>query len=318
MRIPSGHRHHIPWYERHAGLSIALPVVLLSMATLASIRLAPQPTPPEPLPMRVTVEQVPEQELILEEEIFEEPEPEPEPEPEVAEDLPMVNPEAPEVIATRPNATETGDLIRDVFPDEAMEDSADEYEDPSQATFTNWSPDNQDRADIQAIERELVRELAKLEQRHTDLQKSLIRNEVESAARDFELASDGGTAGAIRLLDTSGFPDHIVRPILERHGMTFERRYTRPVHGRNFLNAARTDKGTFSNVAEEGYYDVLALSPKALAVMSARETMALRDKGYDPRTTRVLEITFGIIKPECQGCPDYDFGVVHLEVEQIR
>lgn len=316
MRFTPGQRHHLPWYERHAGLSIALPVVLLSMAALASIRLAPRPQIPEPVPMRVTIEQVPEQELVLE------PEPpveiEPEPEPEVIDEAPMVNPEPLEVIATRPNATETGDVIRDVFMEQQPEDSSPDLQDPSEATFTNWIPTSQDQADLQAIERELAREIAMLEQRHKDLQKSLIRNEVESAARDFELASDGGAAGAIRLLDTTSFPDHIVRPILQRYGMTFERRYTRPVHGRNFLNAARTDAGTFSNVAAEGVYDVLALSPKALTIMSARETQALRDRGYDPRTTRIVEITFGIIKPDCQGCPEYDFGVVDLVAEQIR
>jgi hypothetical protein len=312
MRFPQGHRGNAPWIERNVGLCIALPVVTLSMAALAVIRPIPVPPPAPPLPMRVLIEQFPEQELVLEPDPIEEPDiPEEEPPP-------MVNPEPVEVIATRPNATETGDIIRDVSPMETQVDSADALDDPTLASFVNWEPSAQDVADIQAIQREIAREAALLEQRRQDLQRSLLRNEVESAARDFQLSSDGGSAGAIRLLDTSSFPDYIVRPILERHGMTFERRYTRPVHGRNFLNAAVTDKGTFSNVSAEGFYDVLALSPKALAIMAAREQMAMRERGYDPRYTRVIKITFGIVKPDCHECPEYDFGVVDIEVEQIR
>lgn len=210
MRLQGTHHARVPWYERNAGLCVAVPAVLLSMAILASIRIAPRPETPDPLPMRVLVETIPEQELLLE------PEPEPEPEP-----TPMVDPELPEVIATAPDSPETGDVVREVARDERAEDAGDEYEDPSLANFVDWAPTEQDNADLQAIEREVARELAALEQRQKELQKTILRQEVESAARDFHLTSDGSSAGAIRLLDTSGFPDHIVRPILEKHGMTF-------------------------------------------------------------------------------------------------
>lgn len=319
MRLHAAPHTRIPWYERNAGLCVAVPAVLLSMAILASIRIAPRPETPEPLPMRVLVETVPDQELLLEPDPVEEPEPEeleePEPEPD---EPPMVNPELPEVIATAPDSPQRGDVVREVSRDEETADTGDEYEDPSLANFVNWAPSEQDTADLQALEREVARDLAALDQRRKDLNKSILRQEVESAAADFHLTSDGGSAGAIRLLDTSGLPDDIVRPVLEKYGMTFERRYTRPVHGRNFLNAATTNRGTFSNVSAEGYYDVLALSARALAVMSAREHQALRDRGYDPRTTRVVKITFGIVKTDCRDCDPYDFGVIDIEVEQIR
>ncbi len=121
--------------------------------------------------------------------------------------------------------------------------------------------------------------------------------------------------GAIRMLDLEGFPEHVVRKVLARYDIQFDHRYTKPTAGRNFLNAAMTADGNYTNEQAEGYYDVLVLSRKAFSMMASRELEALTRRGYDPKRSRVLKIVFGIVL-DSDG--DYDLAVTDFEAENIR
>lgn len=295
-----GGRGH--WIERHAGYCIAVPSVALALVAMAAIRVAPTAPRPEPVPPRILIEIPPPPEEI----------------PVPREEIPTpIDPMPVDIAATRPNSDETGEDIADPMVGESASD-APRAETAATASLVEWVPTTDDAAEIRALREAIRREAEALESRSRELQQSIVREEVKSAARDFQLSSDGATRGAIRLLDTSGHPESVVEPILKRYGMTFERRYTRPVGGRGFLNAAQTERGTYANMEAEGYYDVLTLSNKALATLAVREAEALAARGFDARTTRVIKIVFGIRKMDCKDCPEYDLGVINLEVEQIR
>ncbi|MEO8377865.1 MAG: hypothetical protein ABI579_09365, partial [Candidatus Sumerlaeota bacterium] len=158
-----------------------------------------------------------------------------------------------------------------------------------------WSPTNDEATQLDHIREEVAQDKKELNQRATKVRENNIRMEVDSAAKDFKNNSDGGVEGAIRLLNVEGFAPAKVKPILDKYGITFERRHTKPTAGRGFLNSAATDRGTFRDVSTEGYYEVLVLSGRAVAYMATLETEALGRRNYDPATTRIRKITFGVI-----------------------
>lgn len=289
------------WIEHRAGLSIAIPLVTLALFLLSIFQLPEKAEPP--IPMKILVERTPPPEPVPEPVEI----PQPEPEPQINE-----------VAATRVESQEDGETIEDpvegdIFPANEMVIEEPQTQQPP-TTLADWVPTTEEAVELRAL-RELANEQReRLEAQAKELREDIIRAEVKSAAKDFELNSDGGLDGAIRTLDVEGFPEHVVIPVLKRYGITYERRYTSPAGGRNFLNAAVTEQGTFRNVQKEGYYDVLVLSNKAVAFMTTKEIEALQERGYDPRTTRVRKIVFGIVQMQDL----YDLDVTQLEVEQIR
>ena len=311
MRFFSLTNHRLPWYERYGGFCIAVPAVSLALVMLTWVRpdVPAPPRPPEP--MRVLIE-LPEEPPPIEELQDQVP-----PEPEELVEEEMLDPVPPEIAATRVDSDETGEELVDPIVGQNASDAPFAHQAVERA-LADWMPTQEEAAELRALRDAMRREAEQLDTRRKELQSLVVREEVKSAARNFAINSDGGLRGAIRLLETAGWPDEVVRPILDRYGMTFERRYTEPVAGHSFLNAAQTGQGTFAAGGRAGYYDVLTLSNKALAYMASREAEALMKKGFDPRTTRVLRITFGIVKTSGPNSNDYDLGVTDLEVEQIN
>ncbi len=298
------------WKHRYLGHTVAVPLVVLLLFLLTLIEIRRRDAV-EPEPMRITME-------------FQQPEPEPEPieeEPPEEEQIEELDPiPFDQVVATRVDSPEDeSELILDPVegqPEQTAEELVtEEITPPPAAPVEDWVPTTDQMADLRALESEVARETSSLEREATELRESIIRREVSSAARDFELDTDGGTHGAIRLLKLDGFPDHVVEDVLARYRITFERRHASPSAGRGFLNAAQTQSGTFRNVQREGIYDVLVLSTYAMTYMASREIEALQRKGYDPATTRVRKIVFGIVM---NSEDEYDLGVVDLEVERVR
>jgi hypothetical protein len=256
------------------------------------------PLPEEPLPMTVLVEV--------------EPPPVPIP-PEMQIPVP---PEESLLAATRVDSDEKAEELNDPMAGELVGDAVpDDPEDP--VKLQDWIPNTTDAAELAALSQEAAELGKKLNERRSELQQSITRQQVSSAAKDFELNSDGGVQGAVRLLDVEGFPLEDVIPVLKRYGITYERRNTSPSSGRSFLNAARTADGTFTNAeAKPGaVYEVMVLSAKAVSMMATREVEALIRDGFDPVRSRVRKIVFGIVR---QPDGTLDLDVVSLDAEQIR
>lgn len=300
------------WRERHFGLAVAVPAVLAMLGGMALIHIQ-DPKPPEPLPMKV---------LVLRETPPPTPEPRPEPEP-TPEAIVTPPPEPLEPLAaTRQDSQEDGDEILDPVPPQESEPVSTQdikFPEPESAevpaSIEDWAPTDEEAALLAQLREEAQQRAAELQQRQSELQEFVVREEVKSAARQFELDSDGGLNGAMRMLELDHFPKEIVIPVLRRYGIRTERRYTSPTAGRGFVNGAITEDGTYTNVEQAGYYEVMTLSAKALNFMATAETEAMMEEGYDPRNSRVRTIVFTIIKTDDD---QYELGVSKLEVEKIR
>lgn len=296
------------WSRRYVGHTIAVPLVLLLLFVMTLIEFRARITP-EPEPMRITMEIPPD---------VPEPEPPP-PEEEPAEEPPELDPVPFEpAVATRVDSPEDEtELVLD--PEEGEPDASDMLAEqempPPPVDVRDWVPTTDQMAELRTLDREVNRQAEALDAAAKEIREMIVRREVSSAARDFELDTDGGLHGAIRMLKLDGFPQEIVEQVLGKYRITFERRHASPSAGRSFLNAAQTEGGTFRNVDREGIYDVLVLSSYAMTFMATKEIEAVQARGYDPATTRVRKIVFGIVM---NNENEYDLGVVDLEMERVR
>lgn len=184
-------------------------------------------------------------------------------------------------------------------------------------TIETWRPSAQQAHALAELRMKLADESAAIAARKEELAKGITDRELNLAGREFILNSDGGTQGVIRTLDVSGHDeDEVMRILRTRYGITVETRHVTPQAGRNFLNAARTAEGTFTTAAEAGVYDVFILSAKARSMMASMEVKAMQAEGYDPTTTRVREIEFGMVRDERTG--ELTLAVVKLSAERVR
>lgn len=282
-------------------MAVAVPLCSLGLLLLVFVRI---PHRVESVPMQILVESIP-------------PEPPPEestPPPVPPEEVEPAEMARNEPVATRVGSDEAGDEI--LMPSTG-EQSGSEQPAPesSSASFSEWVPNSEQAAELAAMNREIAAESRALNESHSELRKSIVRMQVSSAAKDFIANSDGGSAGAIRLLNLEGYTTAEVMPVLQRYGFTYERRHITPSAGRSFLNAAVTDQGVYTNQQAEGVYDVLVHSSKSISIMTTREVEALARKGYDPARSRVIKVVFGIVRRE-NGQLDLD--VTDLTAEQIR
>ncbi|MDX2177733.1 MAG: hypothetical protein SF028_14825 [Candidatus Sumerlaeia bacterium] len=240
--------------------------------------------------------------------------------PPVEQPLPMDEP-APfeEAAATR-------------LPDAAQEDAEDLVEELAQSApglfdplpeaapddrFATWVPKAAERGRLAELHLEIGEEAAGLRKRKGEMAQTLERHAVDAAAREFSIVSDGGLAGVIRTIDLSDLPEEEAEAALRRrYDISIETRHIRPQAGRSFLNAATTREGTYTTAtATEGTWDVFTLSPKAIGIMAALEVRALAERGYDPTTSRVRTIRFGMRRDEFG---DWALAVLDLEAERIR
>lgn len=285
---------------------MAVPAVSLALVMLHLIHV-PKEEDPEPIPAKVL--------MVFEEDLVPPPPPPP-PQPE-ADPVPL----PPDVAATRRDSREDGEEIlvpvtEDRVPAAVVEQllPMDPVPPSQPVAIEDWIPSTEEAAELRAIRDRIQLQTSHLEASAHDLKAFLIREEVKSAAKNFHFDSDGGMSGAIRTLRTEGFPPEIERQVLDRFGITYDHRYTKPNAGRSFLNAAETDSGRFTNTSGEGYYDVFVLSPKALNLMTRLELQALFDRGFDPVRSRVRSIVFGIVIDSEGG---YSLGVVDIDVERL-
>lgn len=260
------------WHERHLGMLVAVPLAaaLLIVLKFIYVQIAPD------LPKEFADTLYPEA-IALDMEMPVAPPTPPDPDPMKLALPPILT----GVAATRVGSQEKGDQIVDPVKGDSesaantLFDEGSTETDSAPVAMNDWVPNTEQAAELQSIKGTVASETRSLAERANKLRENIVRMEVVSAAKDFELNSDGGLEGAIRLLSIDGHDPVTIKPLLDKYGISYERRYTKPVGGRGYLNAAATEKGTFRNVDKEGYYDVLVLSTRAVAYMASLETNAL-------------------------------------------
>ena len=238
-------------------------------------------------------------------------EPEPEPEPEPTPVPPVETPvplELEEPVETAPPTGEVGE-------GGTAEQASSASDGGAAGGIADWEPDTKGSADLSALSFYAASQQKALEQRRAELKRGIAAEEHKTATKDFKTRTQGNAEGVIRLLDVEGYSEEIVGPIFNRYGIERQRSYTRPKQGKGFLNAAVTNEGTFKGVHQEGLYDIMVLSSKAIGAMAMKEITALERRKLDRSTTRVVKVTFGIVGDERGG---YDMDVISMETESIK
>lgn len=283
--------HPDDWVERYGGFVVALAGALAGFAILYTTTFEPITAPARQKALEIVLNRTPPP-------VVEEQEPRP----------PSFD------VAATSVAPSTQELVREAV--RGSEHAATESEvraDPQ--TIATWMPSSDsDRAQIAAIQSQITDYGDRLKRTTTDMRAELNRLRVESAGREFIINSDGGREGAIRLLDVEGFDMAHIMPLLERYGISVEYRHVRPGQAPMYLNAANMQGGTFTSVSREGFYEVFVLSAKSVSMLASKELTAIQNRGYDPARTRVLRITFGVVK---NSSDQLDLDVTELDVEQF-
>ncbi|NQU43592.1 hypothetical protein HQ520_09915 [bacterium] len=101
---------------------------------------------------------------------------------------------------------------------------------------------------------------------------------------------------------------------MRRYGIRRERRLVTP-GGSSYLNSISVGGVEYGVPREAGINEVIALPERALSKMIALEQMWLVARNYDPRTTQVKRVEFGVVQ---QSEGKWDLGIVDIEVQDLR
>lgn len=304
-----------PLIERHAGRATA---TVLAVAAYLSLAVRPIALPPP----AATPEEAPQIVIDLS------PPPEPPPVTPPRPEQPAENAatrtaeerEAEQQAAeTEPaeDATEALEAATEIdgLPADAMP-AQDMIAVPEAVSLADWAPTEEQQATLLQMKADARANAERVQDQHRTLQSRVQKREVEAKGREFTIASDGGLEGIVRTADFSAVGDDtLVRAVLKRrYGIVFEYRNITPAAGRSFLNAAKSKDETFVSSGAAGFFEVMSMPPKAISMMAALESEALLDRGFDPSTTRIREIEFGLVPDG----GDWRLAVTNLVAEPLR
>jgi len=123
----------------------------------------------------------------------------------------------------------------------------------------------------------------------------------------------GARVGAIRTLTFDNVKPAVAREVMNRYDIRITQRFISQ-SGPSYLSSASAGGGVYRPTDKPGYYEVFEISPKAYEHMVVLEQNWLVSHGYDPRTTSVDIVEFGIV----QKTPNFwDLDILRMEVQQV-
>ncbi len=149
--------------------------------------------------------------------------------------------------------------------------------------------------------------------RRASLKQAITADEVKVKGMKYlDEVTPGADTGAVRHFDMRGAPE-LVEEIMQRYEMRYVTRYVKESSG-GYLNKASSDRGSFHAPTEAGLYEVFEIGSAGTAKLRILETEALRSRGFNPKTDRVVSITFGIVRTE----HGWDLGVKDFAGEKTQ
>lgn len=335
--------------ERHGPfiLAIAFHAALFALLHNYSISRERIITPPEPEPILISLQ--PEEEAAPEPpQVAEAAAAEPQPEPEQVPPPPIpMQPAA--TVAEQADEKEIAAFTampegQPVFEPSAATEAAEPEQPPEEIVEPEPVEEQAEPVEeiieempgdvpIDEVEEKRQRELAKLqelemrrenlEQLNEDVAKSgsqeiadrLTAEAIKLEGKKWQATTEGVENGVIRALDVSSVPADVSERVLKRYGIDIYYKYmdgSSPSYG--FLNQARTSSGTYVNRAGRGMYQVFSFGQQAISRMMTLEAAELEKRNLDPASTRIVEITYGIVRTT-RG---YDLGVTHMETAPVN
>ncbi|MBN1867052.1 hypothetical protein JW916_07135 [Candidatus Sumerlaeota bacterium] len=303
------------WAERHAPwiLSFCIHLLLLCWVFVGSA--LPPLRKPETRMVRVHLVDTPE-----------EPPPEPTPPPEPPEQ-PVFTPARatdsdpePTAIPTPPNS-EPRETAREpeetVAParqtDVTEQDPPREESDPLDPIAETANQEERIKEILLAYNEHASRNRAERHEDMKDIDKRLEKASIATAAsrsfRDYQ----GARVGAVRTFSDSGVDPEIAKRVKNRYDIHITTRYLDKPGGLSYLSSAASGGSVYHPADKPGYYEVFEISEKAFRQMVVLENEWLVSHGYDPGSTFVDTVEFGIV----ERSPGYwDLGILNIKVQE--
>lgn len=148
----------------------------------------------------------------------------------------------------------------------------------------------------------------------SEVEQRLNALDAQDSARRMLFSSEGVDRGAVRKVILTGAPPAAVDKIMERYGIVIKVANLNGNEKRpGFINFAATPEGQFASLSPKGRFTVFSYGPAAMARMAQLEDKALREGGYDPSTSRVVSVVFGVVKAGA----GWDLGVKQIQIEPV-
>lgn len=157
------------------------------------------------------------------------------------------------------------------------------------------------------------------EQRSINRRRSRIKERLRNAELRVAAAPHfpdykGARVGPVRILDlTKDVDPHVAKQVMNRYNIRVYKAFVDET-GPSFLSSAATGGTVYRQSNKAGYFEVMEISPKANTRMMWLEQQWLVSHGYEPRTTRIDTVEFGIVERE----PGFwDLGIIRMEVQEL-
>jgi len=265
-----------------------------------------QPPEPEPAPAAATVAEAPQPR-----EEIKPLEPEPEVKPEETPEPPKPAEEPKPEPETKPTPSAIAELIENGAPPPSVEPLPASPA-PSETQVPLIDPEIIEKL-RQESEQEKERSAQEVAEVLDDLAEVTEKAKSEGVPAGFD--SDGVAKGTVRQLDIEQYPKDWQRAFLARYRIKIEIKFVDGRGQSSYLNAVRTDKGTYVNRGGAGNFEVMTLSLEVLRKMAQLESEELRKRKLDPNRTRIAEVVFGLRE---SAAGQIDLVVTRFRAEAIK
>jgi hypothetical protein len=142
---------------------------------------------------------------------------------------------------------------------------------------------------------------------------------LESKGRELNLKNDGAKNGISRRLELRGVPEGLLERVLFKNGMEILHAHLDANFRSNSpIGSAVTDEGVYAAapVTREGIYEVVNISPRALAKIASLEEEYIRAQRLDPNKTQLVSVTYGVAN--LGGNKGYDLVILQAEHRSLE
>lgn len=176
-------------------------------------------------------------------------------------------------------------------------------------------PVAQQAADRMAERAERMRQINRIQgnQGSAAVETRLRLEQSEQVAEKTLFSGDGLHEGAVRDLKLDGVPPEAVETVMQKYGFRILAGNINEATGEGFLDRVSTDVGEFRRVAPNGNFQIFSYGQAAEARMAQLEEAAIRERGHDPRYTRVVFTLFGVVSTKA----GWDLGIRQIRIEPV-
>jgi hypothetical protein len=147
-----------------------------------------------------------------------------------------------------------------------------------------------------------------------DIDKRIQKVELATVAAPHFPGFGGARTNVIRTLNLGNVDPALGQKVMDRYSIHITHRYVESINSLNYLSSVATGNAVFHPTNKPGDYEVFEISPDAHRRMVWLEQNYLVTHGYDPASTKLDRVDFGIVET---SPGTWDLGILSIKVNQF-